>query len=1153
MLSVATITVGQAKNYYTDDNYYTKDQGVENSMWHGSLAGSMGLSGQVDVESFHKLLSGESLDGKTQLIERKSVIDGHKFRAGTDLTLSAPKSVTLASLYDDRLIEAHNKAVAKTLSVVEQEFSYVRRGRERTIEKTGNLIFATFNHDTSRKAHKNLHPDPQLHTHAVCMNMTQANDGKYLSVHNDGMFQNSKLIGCIYQNELAKEILRLGYEIKLNNNGTFDINGYSREQIDAFSKRTKEIEALGARSKKEERKLKLGSRIKKGDEISREDLYKLWKEEIEKEGILYQRPRPHKDFQIQAIDPSFAINSAIRHLSERDVSFRDKKAIEFALAENIGQVESFDQLKNAIKINHEIIPYKTSRSGDIHYTTTDALLLEKETIHLLSRGKNSFKAILNSSEIDHLIDGKEADKKYTSGQEQAVRSALSSKDQFIGWQGVAGAGKSYALGDVRKVAESKGFEILGLAPDAESAQTLKESAAIQESMTISRFLQKDPERTSAKKLWIVDEAGKVSAKNMQTLFEKATYHNARVILVGDTKQLSAVEAGNPFKSLIRNGMQTAFLNEHRRQKESKLKSAVELFSRGEVEESLAQLRKNIREYKKRDTRIDKIASDYIGLTIPERRNTLILTGTNENKDLLTSAIRDRLKEEGRVTKSIEIEAYRTKDLTREQAKFAHNYDVNDIVTPLSANKRLGLEKSGSYTIKEIKDKTITFESTDKKSIIIDPSKIGRKAVYESKKIEFGEGDLLRWTKNDSTNNRRNGQVFRINGINKDQNTLLISYIDTGKEETIPLISKMYVDHALVMTAFSSQGRTVDRVMVAADHAMGKESMYVAISRARYEVGIYASSFEDLITNAKRSQTKQTAEELISSAPSPSHNASLSGPKLEEIKENLIESKNTLDQYQAILNSYLEKSEKQKLQTAIVTTSQKERNSLQNFLRNALKARGLITDEKSVQFLTPISKAKNHEHAQYLIPTKGNSNHGIEKGTIYKVEKIMDNDAHILSPRGIAKVIPYKDLACKLYTAHEGRLGKGDTVTLPSKRNLRGVVQNTNERITVAFEDGSIRRFKSNAPLPLRPSLVETIFEHQQQKRDLLFCLDRNTNPKQIEYWLKSFGSKLKLFAPRENLLDSGMKTLKQQKELMTHHQQKQAAKSVSNKELGLGI
>jgi hypothetical protein len=137
----------------------------------------------------------------------------------------------------------------------------------------------------------------------------------------------------------------------------------------------------------------------------------------------------------------------------------------------------------------------------------------------------------------------------TTEQQRAVELAATTSDQMMAWQGVAGAGKTYALNALKELAQGQGYEVRGLAPSAEAAHGLGEALGI-ETETVAGLLVSQPaNHPPTPTLWIVDEAGLLSMKDAHALLRRAALEQARVLLVGDTRQLSAVEAGNPFKSL----------------------------------------------------------------------------------------------------------------------------------------------------------------------------------------------------------------------------------------------------------------------------------------------------------------------------------------------------------------------------------------------------------------------------------------------------------------------------------------------------------------------------------------------------------------------------------------------------------------------------
>ncbi len=109
----------------------------------------------------------------------------------------------------------------------------------------------------------------------------------------------------------------------------------------------------------------------------------------------------------------------------------------------------------------------------------------------------------------------------------------------------------------------------------------------------------------------MDEAGLLSMKDAHALLRWAALEQARVLLVGDARQLSAVEAGNRFKSLQASGMMTAYLETHRRQQTGVLRSAIELVAQGQVTEGIEILSQAgcIKEGTQTQERIQQVAAD----------------------------------------------------------------------------------------------------------------------------------------------------------------------------------------------------------------------------------------------------------------------------------------------------------------------------------------------------------------------------------------------------------------------------------------------------------------------------------------------------------------------------------------------------------------
>jgi conjugative relaxase-like TrwC/TraI family protein len=654
MLSVANVSAFAAENYYAQDDYYTQDleagsPQTESSHWAGQGAIVRGLADVVEPEQFKVLLQGKDLQGNSLLAKLPHSKQEH--RSATDFTFSAPKSVSIAALIqkDQRVIAAHDQAVEMALAVLESRYA---QARIRTVEgrqqvRTGNITAAVFRHETSREQ------EPQLHSHCVVINTTQLADGSWRGLGNEQAIAHQKLLGEIYQNEMAYLLRQQGYSIEYCGTGQFELKCYSQALMNVFSTRTQQIEKyleklqsgsdrpLSASQKKQ---ATLATRKTK-KVVPREVLMSAWEGAIAQQNLrLPPLPEPGLDSGVNqgvnsTVNSVAAIQAGINHTSERTAIFNRAQVERFALEHSLGQQRFYD-LQSAIDSSQELIRVDLAQE---RYTTQAAVQRELATIRFMQNGKGKVDAIATIPEVSAYL----ANSSLTEGQRDAIALSATTQDQMMAWQGVAGAGKTYSLELFKELAEAKGYTMKAFAPSAEAAKGLEKAAQIP-SETIARLLQTklDPPLLG-KEIWIVDEAGLLSAKDAHEVLTKATEQSARVILVGDTRQLSAVGAGNPFKSLQAGGIQTAHLAESLRQKTQVLREAIASIAAGEVSVGIEQLDNGnmIREIPESSDRLQQITQNYLALTPEERQSTLVIVGTNAERRILAQQIRAGLQQE----------------------------------------------------------------------------------------------------------------------------------------------------------------------------------------------------------------------------------------------------------------------------------------------------------------------------------------------------------------------------------------------------------------------------------------------------------------------------------------------------------------------------
>jgi conjugative relaxase-like TrwC/TraI family protein len=224
-----------ARHYYKQDDYHP-ERGRITGEWFGEGARKLGLEGNVLQRDFENMLRGRDPHDHSQLVETARANGKH--RGGWDATFSAPKSLSIQALAgeDYRLFDAHREATLSALTAIEEHVQTRDHGKRVT---SGNMVAAVFEHYSSRAG------DPQLRSHGFVMNLTLRADGEWRAIEPRTLFQAQHLGTEVYRDTLAEHVQALGYEIvrdERGRHGEWELAGYDREVIMAFSQRRQEIE-----------------------------------------------------------------------------------------------------------------------------------------------------------------------------------------------------------------------------------------------------------------------------------------------------------------------------------------------------------------------------------------------------------------------------------------------------------------------------------------------------------------------------------------------------------------------------------------------------------------------------------------------------------------------------------------------------------------------------------------------------------------------------------------------------------------------------------------------------------------------------------------------------------------------------------------------
>jgi hypothetical protein len=189
---------------------------------------------------------------------------------------------------------------------------------------------------------------------------------------------------------------------------------------------------------------------------------------------------------------------------------------------------------------------------------------------------------------------------------QAVREALTAhptagtdqqamvRDLCQGGQGVAlvvgraGTGKTFALGIARHAWQLDGYRLLASAPTGIATMSLQ-GEGFEDVATCDRLLgdlDRGHDQLDPRTVLVVDEAGMVGSRKLGRLVGYAHQAQAKVVLVGDDRQLAAIDAGGCFRAL-RHRLGASELTENRRQQQAWEREALDLIRSGMIDEAVA--------------------------------------------------------------------------------------------------------------------------------------------------------------------------------------------------------------------------------------------------------------------------------------------------------------------------------------------------------------------------------------------------------------------------------------------------------------------------------------------------------------------------------------------------------------------------------------
>lgn len=872
--------VGQAERYFEKEltnereNYYT-EKGVKLGQWTGRGAELLGLTGEIDKQDFSRLSRGinpqENKRFRRMTLGRTREINGElkqvKEIAGWDMVMSAPKSVSIVALVgeDDRVRTAHIEAVTDALDRAEQQAQSNNGGGKR--EQTNNLIIARFQHDSARPSSKSGFVAPQLHDHCYIMNATFRSDGVLKPLESLELHRAQNYLKNTYYTGLADRLQKLGYELEIDKEtGAPEIKGISKEFREACSPRRTEILELADKAGKNFRQLGLVNRREK---IFDKSVIKDQHKEIDKSfdnqasRLVKEVKENHKNFENQpskinsdqeAKHSKEAVTFSLAKLSEREAVLNPRDVLNEAYKRALGNtsVAAVEKEFEARKENGVIKSASLRDGRNVVFLTSDEKIEADLPRHIQTlKSHPSFAKEIEKSKV--LFSEIPDYQKLSNEQQNAVREILHSESTVMTLEGRAGTGKTTTLSLIGKTAKIADYEVLGLAPTTSATQELN-SAGIK-SETLQKLLESKNPARDHRRFYIVDESSFISSRQMDRFFVEAVKNSDRVLFVGDTKQHEGVEAGKPFARMQRDGLADgAKIETIQRQTKKSDRQIVKNLFEGKIVEAVEEMRQSgrITEVKDRADRHRAIVEAFA----VEPEESLIVAPRNKDREEINAKVHTALKESGKIgDQETEVKILRPRnELTGIEREFAGAYRENDVViyTRGSKENKIAAKARGRVTKIDREQNLLTVEikkGDDVQEITYNPKRLRGVSVWTEEKIKIGEGDRLQFrapleTKSATVANGTMSKAEKLSGSTMTLTT------ENGKSVKLDLNDAHALDYGYAVTSHSSQGKTIDNVLIHAETTESRQLLnermaYVAVSRAKNEMRIFTDDAAQL--------------------------------------------------------------------------------------------------------------------------------------------------------------------------------------------------------------------------------------------------------------------------------------------------------------------
>ena len=485
------------------------------------------------------------------------------------MTFSAPKSVsTVWALGDpwqrEQIEQAHARAVEQTIHHLREQVPVVRRRYSgQVVEEHAKDVIATeYRHTTARGVSGAQAPDPQLHSHVVITGAVREDD-RIVAVASRPIFRSARELGAFYRSALADELVREGYAIEQGTGKDgryFEIAGVPRELCEAFSGRSREVARAAERfrarygrapERGELRNLALENRRSK-ELTTRSDLQRVWTQTARDHGF-----GPDEAVRLIGASERPTAERAIEDrveakLTEQHAVFEERDLRAVVLEQAAGEMAPDQALAVAREMvrDRRVLTLEGGRMTTLAVRAQEQAIERRATQLAQPAGRDVGDVARENAarEVAERIGGP------LSPEQHHALEVLTGPERAAVLVGPAGTGKGVVIDAAARAEQHAGRETIGVAVSGSTAERLGADSPALAGQTLTLDALVARANTGAIHVGrdttvILDEAGMVDHKRLDALTELVERSGAKLIAVGDGKQLPSIGPGGMFDRL----------------------------------------------------------------------------------------------------------------------------------------------------------------------------------------------------------------------------------------------------------------------------------------------------------------------------------------------------------------------------------------------------------------------------------------------------------------------------------------------------------------------------------------------------------------------------------------------------------------------------